>query len=120
MKRRKTFIYDLCLCLGLLLLAGAVFGILTLLRTPGAYAVVEVDGAFYGAYPLNEEAAVRIEGANGGCNLLVIAKGSAEIVEASCPDKLCVHQHAVAHTDETIICLPNRVVISVSEEGALP
>lgn len=120
MKRERKHIYDLCLILGLLLAAGAVFGVLALWRTPGAYAVVEVDGAFYGAYPLNEEAAVRIEGANGGYNLLVIRDGRAEITEASCPDKVCVRSHAVSHTEETIICLPNRVVVSVSEEGRLP
>ena len=32
---------------------------------------------------------------------------------ADCPDKLCVHQKAVSRDGESIICLPNKVVVSI-------
>ena len=47
--------------------------------------------------------------------------GTADITEADCPDKLCVHQRAISKTKETIVCLPNKVVVEVtgSEESEL-
>ena len=35
------------------------------------------------------------------------------MVEASCPDKLCVNQKAVSKNNESIICLPNKVIVEV-------
>ena len=33
--------------------------------------------------------------------------------EADCPDHLCMKQGEISHKGETIVCLPNRVVIEV-------
>ena len=33
--------------------------------------------------------------------------------EASCPDQLCVDQNEIYFDKESIICLPNKVVITV-------
>ena len=30
-----------------------------------------------------------------------------------CPDRLCVQQHAICKERETIVCLPNKVVVEV-------
>ena len=35
---------------------------------------------------------------------------------ADCPDQICVHQRAISKNGESIICLPNKVVVSI--EGA--
>ena len=108
---------DLLLILGLLLAAGAALGLTLLFRSPGDWVVVEVDGEVFGRYPLNETASIRIETGTGGYNVLEIADGYASVTEASCPDKLCVHQHKISHSDETIVCLPNKVVVSVVPNG---
>ena len=50
-------------------------------------------------------------------NLLVIKDGKADVTEADCPDKLCVHQKAISKTNETIVCLPNKVVVQVIGAG---
>ena len=33
------------------------------------------------------------------------------MTDADCPDLLCVHQRALDRKNETIVCLPNKVVI---------
>ena len=38
----------------------------------------------------------------------------ADMKEADCPDKLCVHQKAISAENESIVCLPNRVVVTVT------
>ena len=81
----------------------------------GAEVVIQVDGAEYGRYPLDQNAEVPITDDDGNeTNLLVIKDGKADMTEADCPDLLCVHQKAISHRGETIVCLPNQIVVSVS------
>lgn len=87
----------------------------------GARVVVTVDGEVYGTYSLseNQEIPIVIDGRTS--NVLVIEDGAADMIEADCPDKLCVHQRAISKDNETIVCLPNKVVVEVmgSEETGL-
>ena len=82
---------------------------------------VYVDGKEYADFPLNEERDIIISGHAGLNNRLIIKNGEADIVDADCPDKLCVHQKSISKDKETIVCLPNRVVIEIEgrTEGAV-
>ena len=77
---------------------------------------VKVDGKVTGTYPLAKDQKIRI---NGGTNILTIKNGKAKMTDADCPDQLCVHQKAASKNHESIICLPNKVVVEVdgSEES---
>lgn len=88
-------------------------------QSRGAQVVVMVDGVEYGSYPLDEDTEVPIVLDGTTKNLLVIKDGEADMVEADCPDKLCVHQKAISKNHETIVCLPNKVVVEItgSEES---
>lgn len=47
-------------------------------------------------------------------NLWVIRDGSADMVAASCPDHICVKQHIISKQNESITCLPNKTVLTVT------
>ena len=49
-------------------------------------------------------------------NIVTIENGTAYMFEADCPDQLCMHQNAISKDKESIICLPNRVVVTVESE----
>ena len=49
-------------------------------------------------------------------NTLLIQNGKAKMIEADCRDQLCVHQKAISIQNENIVCLPNRVVVTVTNE----
>lgn len=85
----------------------------------GAYVLVTIDGEAYGTYGLKEEQEIPIIQDGVTTNVLVIEDGFADMTEADCPDKLCVHQKAISKNNETIVCLPNKVVVQVmgSEES---
>ena len=72
---------------------------------------IKVNGRIEGTYSLAEDQRIEI---NHGTNILEIRNGKADMVEADCPDKLCVNQKAVSLNHENIICLPNKVVVEVS------
>ncbi len=84
----------------------------------GNYAIVSVDGVETARYDLKEDIEVDIIGVHGGRNHLVIQNGVADVTDATCPDELCVNQKEISKTGETIVCLPNRVVVSIIGESS--
>lgn len=102
---------DWILIVLIIAVAGLAFFIHNLLGTKGANCVVvKVDGKIEGTYSLGEDQEISI---NGGTNILVIKNNRAKMKEANCPDQLCVNQKAISKNNESIICLPNKVVVEV-------
>ena len=101
------------LLLAAALVFGAVLAAVLLLRSPGGTVQVRVAGAVTAGYPLDVDASYTITGANGGTNLLVIEDGAARIEEASCPDGVCVHTGRIRRNGQSIVCLPNQVVVEI-------
>jgi hypothetical protein len=48
-----------------------------------------------------------------GFNTVEVAEGQVRIVDASCTNKDCVHQGPISKPGQTIVCLPNRLVIRI-------
>ena len=111
MKKRD---YILIGCI--LLVAAVCAGFFLLTGKEAQEAVVTVDGV-YGTYSLAKDQTIEIQDGNR----LRIQNGQAKMEWADCPDQLCVHQKAISRTGESIICLPNQVVVSVqgSKESEL-
>lgn len=80
----------------------------------GNLVVVTVDGEVYGTYSLNEDRTVEIVSDNG-YNILVIKDGKAYVSEASCPDGVCSDHKPIRYIGATIVCLPNKVVVSIEQ-----
>lgn len=78
----------------------------------GSNIVITVDGEEYGTYSLLEEQTIII-GEGDTKNIIEIKGGKAYMKDASCPDQLCVDQNEISFDKESIICLPNKVVITV-------
>lgn len=83
-----------------------------LFRSRGSTVTVTVDGRLYGEYSLSENRRVEISG-DGWHNLLIIENGTARVEHASCPDGICSEHRPIRYGGESIICLPNQVVIEV-------
>lgn len=78
----------------------------------GSNIMITVDGKEYGTYSLFEEQTITI-GEGDVKNIIEIKGGKAYMREASCPDQLCVDQNEISFDKESIICLPNKVVVTV-------
>lgn len=48
-----------------------------------------------------------------GFNLVEIGDERVRVIEADCPDKIDVKQGYISKIGETIICLPNRLVVEI-------
>lgn len=102
---------DWLLIIIIICVAGLAFFLHEKIGGRGANCVtVKVDGTIQGVYSLAQDQEIEI---NGGSNILVIKNQEANMKEADCPDQLCVHQKPVSKNHESIICLPNKVVVEV-------
>ncbi len=99
----------------------AVIGIIYLnfFRSPGDSVTVTVDGEVYGVFSLSENTAEDIYTGenNENLNRLVISDGKAFMETASCPDGICVSHKSIFRDGESIVCLPNRVVVTVTRNA---
>lgn len=104
---------DIILVAIILVVAAAGLLYMNIVKKSGDMVVIKVDGEIYKELPLNKDATLEIEGVGGGRNKLVIKDGVADVVDANCPDKLCVHQRSIQNDGETIVCLPNKVIVEI-------
>ena len=55
-----------------------------------------------------------VEGENGASNTIEVRPGEIGIIEANCPDGLCINMGFIHSSALPITCLPNKVVIKVT------
>ena len=110
----RKFRNDLVFIAALLLIVAVAGVCLWLFRGDGNTVTVTVDGNVYGVYPLSENRVEDIHTGDGQLNRLVIQDGKARIDTATCPDGICAGHHPVSREGESIVCLPHRVVVTVS------
>lgn len=77
----------------------------------GARLAILVDGVEYGVYELSEEQEIQIN----DTNVCKIEDGKVRMISANCPDRRCVHQKAIDERGGTIVCLPNKVVLEITD-----
>ncbi len=108
MKKRDGYL------LAFFLIAAAVTAVWfnVLGKDAGERIVVTVDGEEFGMYPLSQDRVIDVENAFG-VNRIVIKDGSAYMEAADCPDKYCMTYQPITKTNQSIICLPHRLVVQV-------
>ena len=110
---------DLLLAVIILTVAAAGFLINHLIhQKPAARLEIQVDGQVIASYDLDQDLDTVITGYQGGTNHLIIQDHTAWVSEASCPDKVCIHQGKIQLNGQMVVCLPNRMIAMIVEEEA--
>ena len=104
---------DLYLIAGCLLAALVLCGLWLLLRQDGAEVIVEQNGRETARYALADDRTVRIE-REGGYNTLVILGGEVWLMDADCPNLLCVKTGKVRYAGQSIVCLPHKLAVRIA------
>lgn len=106
----KKYRTDVVVIVSLLLLSAIVLLAVFLTRQEGARVTVTVDGVTVGEYPLSLDATYELR---NGANVLTVEDGRAYMSYSSCPDHLCENTGRIKYVGETIVCLPNKVTVTV-------
>ena len=79
------------------------------------YAEITIGGKFYKKIPLSEhsgEDTIEIK-AGKHINKIKVVDNKLSIVEADCPDSLCIHQGEISKVGQSVVCLPNKLMVEI-------
>ena len=82
-------------------------------NTGGDKAIVTVDGELYGTYSLYENQTIEVVQKNGHTNYITIKDGTVSMAYSTCKNQVCVDAGAISETKDSIVCLPNKVMIEI-------
>jgi len=113
--KRKQTKNDILLVIAICVIVAIAFAVYLATRTQGSVVTVQIGESVHSSYPLDTDITVTLPSGDDGkqFNVLVISDGKASVLEASCPDLVCAHHKPIQNTGETIVCLPNKVIITV-------
>lgn len=79
--------------------------------------VVTVDGQEVLRRPLALEDSYEIRQDDGSVNVIAVKDGAVFMQEANCRDGLCVAQGKMRNAAKTIVCLPHKLVVSLTGDA---
>ncbi len=107
-----------------LVIAAAVFSMVILSGSKstarGGMAVIEVNGKAVKRIVLGEGqegGSYTVKGRNGD-SVIEVEGGKVHMVESACRDKICVGMGWTDSSGQSIVCVPNRVVIRITGSGS--
>ncbi len=108
MKKYDWILFGILFCA-----AGLLFLWYFLQPRQGDTVIIRQNGEVYCQVDLYTDRVIDVN----GTNTVVIQNGEAYMESADCPDQLCVHQGRISDSRKEIICLPNRVTVSVTKQS---
>lgn len=92
-----------------------IFVCMFLMKKDGNRIIVEQNGEVIMELSLEDDGTYVIED-DGFRNELIIEEGVAYMKSANCRDLVCVHHGAISKVNETITCLPHKLIVYVAGE----
>lgn len=108
MKKNDYFLIGLVLIISLIFIG---FNFLKSKKNPEKI-VIYLDDKVYKEYPIDSNEDISIK-TNSGFNKVKIHDKGVEIIDASCPDKVCVKTGFVNNSSKNIVCIPNKISIKI-------
>ena len=78
----------------------------------GEYLEIYKNNEILATYSLNQKITKIINGTKGEIKI-VIDNGRVRFSSSPCPKKYCIHQGWINKANQTIICIPNQISISI-------
>lgn len=111
---------DMIIIAAAIILAAAswfLFG--SVLKDNGSYVRVSVNSEAVAFYPLSDTGDHEVIGYKGTPLHFSIEAGKVRMISSDCPDKICIHHSPISKLGESIVCLPNRVVLLITDTPGL-
>ena len=103
---------DIILFICLILIGGALSYLAFSGSSTGDLVVVKVNGEIYGKYSLTKDRIITVN-RDGHTNKITIKGGKVQVSKSNCKNQVCVKQGSISSTHQSIVCIPNRVVVSI-------
>ena len=108
-KPLKLFrIWDIAVVVALLALVVLTL-VFVFLPAKGREAEIYLDGERIMTVSLDDDREIKIDHMT-----IIVEKGTIRVVDVDCPDKICQARGAISKAGQTIVCVPNRIVIKIA------
>jgi hypothetical protein len=107
---------DIILAIALIIVGSISSFAISQSNVTGNQVTVQVNGKTYGTYSLSNDQDIEITQGKK-TNTVHIKDGKVSMSEASCHNQVCVKHKSINTTGESIICLPNKVIIKIQGTG---
>lgn len=90
-------------------------------RTTGHGSQVEIKIAqkLYGTYALSVDQEIIVKDEDGHTLITCyIDEGKIQVISSNCPDKICIDDGSIEKSGQTIVCLPNQIVIKIINDDS--
>ena len=75
-------------------------------------ALINIGGKLYQQIDLKEDRIITLPIHNDAVKVEA-REGKIRVVDSDCPRQVCVHQGAISYPGQTIVCVPNKVLIEI-------
>lgn len=80
----------------------------------GDTVTISIGRSLYQEVPVDQDQIIDVMNDDGTHLLTVrIQNGSVEVIESTCKDHICMDSGPIKHVGQTLVCLPNQVVITL-------
>ena len=110
-RKHTTLLRDILLIVALLLIGIVLLFVLRGRSSEGSYVVIMYQNDEKARFSLAIDGVYDI---NDGKNQIEILDGKVRMIDADCPDELCIRQGWIEYDGQSIICLPNKITGMVS------
>ena len=108
-EKNKKLINDLILIIAVLIIATFFF----LFKGKGEKVRITVDNVVIGEYSLSEDKKIEL-----GFSTVIIENGKAYVKNTDCPDKICKSTGKISSKGDSIVCVPNKMVVEILGSSA--
>lgn len=105
--------------IGIVIIALAAIFIMksTSLSANPKYVVITIDNKVYKKIPFDHNTYDSFDiHTDLGSNHVLIEKGTVKIIEADCPDQVCVNTKPATNVGDMIVCLPHKLIIEITDK----
>lgn len=99
--------------IGIVFILAACIWVYPMFSQSGEIALIEQNGIVQ-TVSLQDDAEITLENAT-----VLIENGEVYISEATCPDKVCVNTGRISKKGQSIVCVPNRIVVTIEGKSEI-
>lgn len=114
---KKFLKNDLILIFSIIVISLLSVTIIFITSKHGNYVTIEQNGTITTVLQIDKNQKYNIYNENNEIeNTILIENGQVSMIYANCPDKICEKHKAIKNDNESIICLPNKVIVTVTND----
>lgn len=115
--KNKRLRNDIILICSVIVFTLIILVAITLINKTGSEVIIEQNSKQVAVLDLNKDQEYNLYNGDKICNTVVIKNGEAYMIYTDCKDKICVNHNKISKNNESIICLPNKIIVTVTNSN---